>query len=606
MLQRQTPDDATTIDPSPAMTGRRVLFATLVVTTIVGLLWLMAVTLSVGGLNALDYVILVLFGITLPWTVVGFWNATIGFLIMRFAPDPTAIAVPSVRRVRGDEQISSSVAVLVCIRNEIPDRVIRNLEPMMNGLVATGFADRFHVYVLSDTAIPDIAIAEERSFGALRAKWGDRIALTYRRRTLNTGYKAGNIRDFCNSFGHRHELAVTLDADSFMPAEAILRLVRIMQGDPKLGILQGLVVGLPSTSAFARLFQVGMRLGMRSYTIGSAWWQGDCGSYWGHNAVIRLAPFILHCELPILPKTGPLGGFVLSHDQIEAVLMRRAGYEVRVLPEEELGWEENPPTLIEFIRRDLRWCQGNMQYWHFVGLPGLKPVSRYQVAFALIWFLASPAWIGLLVAGTVGVAIAGPENFVRPGPGLLLFALTAVMWFAPKIASVVDVLMRRDAREAFGGTARFLAGIIAETGFAVLLSPIMWFGHTVFLIRLVLGGGIGWIGQTRDDHAVPVSLALAQLWPQTVLGLASLGLLAATAPAAIPYAFIISAGGLALSVPLAVITASPALGRAFARIGLGRLPEETAPPPALRALALPAVEMAAPSPHPAARPCSEP
>ena len=97
---------------------------------------------------------------------------------------------------------------------------------------------------------------------------------------------------------------------------------------------------------------------------------------------------------------------MLSHDQIEAVLMRRAGYEVRVLPEEGSSWEENPPTLIEFIRRDLRWCQGNMQYWHFLRLPGLKPVSRYQLAFAILMFLGSPAWIGMLVLGTLAVALA--------------------------------------------------------------------------------------------------------------------------------------------------------------------------------------------------------
>ena len=190
-----------------------------------------------------------------------------------------------------------------------------------------------------------------------------RIPVTYRAAHVNTGFKAGNIWDFCERWGDQHEFAVTLDADSFMTAAAIMRMVRIMQADPKLGILQGLVVGMPSTSAFARIFQFGMRLGMRSYTIGSAWWQGDCGPYWGHNAVIRIAPFIAHCRIPELPEGGVLGGHVLSHDQIEAVLMRRAGYDVRVLPEEDLGWEENPPTLIEFIRRDLRWCQGNMQYW---------------------------------------------------------------------------------------------------------------------------------------------------------------------------------------------------------------------------------------------------
>src|ERR1044071_5393358 len=157
-----------------------------------------------------------------------------------------------------------------------------------------------------------------------------------------------------------------LDADSVMTADAVLRLVRIMQSDDKLGIVQSLVVGMPSTSAFARLFQFGMRLGMRSYTIGSAWWQGDCGPYWGHNAIIRVEPFMTHCHLPLLAEGALIKGHIFSHDQLEAVLMRRAGYEVRVLTDEGLSFEQNPPTLIEFIRRDLRWCQGNMQYWAFL------------------------------------------------------------------------------------------------------------------------------------------------------------------------------------------------------------------------------------------------
>ena len=158
------------------------------------------------------------------------------------------------------------------------------------------------------------------------------------------------------------------------------------------------------------MFQFGMRLGMRSYTIGATWWQGDCGPYWGHNAVFRIGPF--YRALPFAAASGRrrYGGDVLSHDQIEAALMRRAGYEVRVLPVEELGWEENPPTLLEFISRDLRWCQGNMQYWHFLSLPGLKFVSRYQLAFAILMFLGSPAWIGMLVLGTLAAASA---NFIR-------------------------------------------------------------------------------------------------------------------------------------------------------------------------------------------------
>jgi membrane glycosyltransferase len=377
-----------------------------------------------------------------------------------------------------------------------------------------------------------------------------------------------------------------------MTLPQILRLVRIMQADPRLGILQGLVVGLPSTSAFARIFQFGMRLRMLAYTVGAAWWLGGNGPYWGHNAVVRLAPFIAHCALPVLPGSGPLSGHVLSHDQIEAILMRRAGYDVRVLPEEDLGWEENPPTLLEFIRRDLRWCQGNMQYWHFFGLENLSTMARYQIAFALIWFLGSPAWIGMFAAMTAGMALAASPGLLTSAPGWLLGTML-VMYDAPKFITIARVLMRPKLRRAFGGTMRFLASVVAETVFSLMLSPIMWFGHTIFLARLALGHGIGWIGQTRHDHAVPWRLATARLWPQTVAGLTGLGILAVTAPRALPLAFIVAGGGLALSIPLAVVTARPRLGRALCRIGIGRLPEETEQPPELRQLSLAALALAA-------------
>ena len=595
MTERGIAVDLTPAGTGLSMTGRRVLFATLVIATIVGVLGLTAAALAPDGFDSLDFLILVLFAATLPWSVIGFWNATIGFLIMRFVRDPVAAVLPAARKVSGKEPITASTAILLCIRNEVPERVIRNLEPMIGDLAAAGVGERFHLYVLSDTDQAAIAAQEDAGFAALAKKWDGALALTYRRRADNAGFKAGNVRDFCERWGDRHDLAITLDADSFMPAAAILRLVRIMQADAGIGILQGLVVGLPSTSAFARIFQFGMRLGMRSWTIGSAWWQGDCGPYWGHNAAVRLKPFIAHCRLPEIERRGPLGGPILSHDHLEAVLMRRAGYEVRALPEEELGWEENPPTLLEFIRRDLRWCQGNMQYWPFLRLPGLLPVSRFQIAFALIWFLASPAWIGLLLVTTAAVALKGPAHFVRPGIGYLLLAVVLVMWFAPKLATVLDVLSRRTARQAFGGTARFVSSAAVETVFFLLLSPIMWVGHTLFLGGLMFGRTIGWIGQTRDDHAVPLSLAVHNLWPQALLGIATVGVLAFTAPSAIPYGLFI-AGGPLLAIPLAVITALPSAGRLLLRLGIGRLPEETAPPPPLRALALPAVEAARPRP----------
>jgi membrane glycosyltransferase len=586
-------------DAGANISARRLLFAVLFAATFIAMLGLLALALSPGSFGVVDLAILALFALPLPWLVLGFWNAVIGFIIMRLAPDPVTALLPAAASVRGDEPVTASTAILICIRNEVPERMIRNLEPMMVGLHAAGCAAKFHLYVLSDTNDAGIGATEDSQFGALASRWRDRLAVTYRRRDLNSGYKAGNIRDFCERWGGDHDFALVLDADSFMTAGAILRLVRIMQADAKLGILQCLVVGLPSASAFARLFQFGMRLGMRSCTVGSAWWQGDCGPYWGHNALLRLAPFIAHCGLSALSEGRNGNTHILSHDQIEAALMRRAGFDVRVVPAEEGSWEENPPTLLEFIRRDLRWCEGNMQYWRFLAFPGLKLANRCNLAIAILMFIGSPAWIGMFVLGTVAVAAAPTTGaFIRPGPGIAVFMLVLVMWFAPMTVSAVDVLLRREACQAFGGMTRFLANLVLEYVFSIVLWPIMWLDHTIFMAGLPLGRRIGWLGQTRGDHAVPLKQAIHSLWPQTLLGCGAILLLAVTHPSAIPYALSL-AGGMALSIPFAVVTASPAAGAVFAHSGVGRLPEETGPPPELHALMLPAVEQPMPISPPA-------
>jgi membrane glycosyltransferase len=554
--------------------GRRLLFGALFGATMAALLWLGAVACSPLASPLRQAVVLVPLAAVLPSIIVGFWNAIIGLVVMRWR-DPVAAVNPTVAGVRGDEPITASTAILLCIRNEAPGPLMAPLRAMMSGLLDAGAAERFHVYVLSDTTDPRIASAEEAGCRALAAIFAGRMGLTYRRRDDNVGFKAGNIRDFCDRWGERHDLAITLDADSVMPASAILRMVRIMQAAPGLGILQGLVIGLPSQSAFTRLFQFGMRLGMRSYTFGAAWWQGDCGPYWGHNAVLRLKPFRTHCALPLLKGKGPLAGCVLSHDQLEAVLMRRGGYEVRVLPEETLGFEQNPPTLMEFIRRDLRWCQGNLQYARLLALPGLRPISRTQLALAISMFVGSPGWMALLIAITAFTMLTrDPGEVLRADAARWGFAVMLLMWHAPKIATMIDVLARRDQRRAFGGTIRFLASAAVEFGFSLLLMPILWFEHTRFMVGLLSGRSVGWPPQTREIHALPWRLAVRRLWPQTVLGIGVLGALAGHAPAAIPYALSV-AGGLVLAIPLAVITALPALGRGLARCGMGRLPEET-------------------------------
>ena len=568
------------------LTGRRILFGVLAILSFVAMLALLRGALSrevnIWAAGAL----LILFAVTLPWTVVGFWNSTIGFLVGLLARDPLAVVLPLVARVNMTEPITSSTAVVLCIRNETPTRLERNLEAIMQGLVDTGAGKQLHIYVLSDTNDVVIGQQEQHCFDAMAARWQGRLALTYRRRTDNQGYKAGNIADFCARWGHLHDFVVTLDADSFMTGHAILRLVRLMQANPTLGILQGLVVGLPSTSGFTRLFQFGMRLGMRPYTMGSAWWQADCGPYWGHNAAIRIKPFIEHCELPLLPDHKGAPRHILSHDQVEAVLMRRAGFEVRVIPQEDESWEENPPTLVEYVRRDLRWCEGNLQYLHLLSMPGLKFLSRYQLCIAILMFLSSPAWIALLVLALVLLCLAPtPTAFMHEGLGITLLATTLLTWYLPKLAGAFDVLLRAGERRRFGGGLRFATSFTLEMLFSLLMTPVTWLNHTIFIVGLVFGKKAGWTAQARDDHSVPLLTALRQFWPHTLLGSGFAVAVWSTHPSSLPYAAIMLAG-LLLSVPLAVMTSWPSFGRLLMRWQLLSLPEELSPPLALQSLDL--------------------
>lgn len=554
-----------------ALRWRRIGFAALVLGTSAALLLLMAATLFSAGVDLAGAAMLLFFALTLPWTTIGFWNAVIGFALMGFARDPAALVAPHLRHINGDEKIASPTALLICIRNEDTRRLSRNLEWMLEGLVATGEARWFHLYILSDSNQNAIAAEEQNIAAALAAQFGSALSVTYRRREHSSGFKAGNIRDFCERGGQHHQFAIVFDADSVMTPAAMLRLVRIMQVQPRIGILQTLVTGLPSASAFARIFQFGMRLGMRSYTLGAASWQGDCGPYWGHNAILRLAPFIEHCDLPVLPGTPPLGGHVLSHDQLEAVLMRRAGYEVRVLPDEEGSWEENPPSLPEFIRRDLRWCQGNMQYFHFLTLRGLLPVSRCQLGLAIAMYLSSPAWLAFMVLGLIR------ELPFRVDLGVTLFIVTIAMGLAPKLATLADVLARRELRRAYGGTARIVISVVLEFFVAMLIAPVSAVAVTLFILGLPFGRQIGWSSQQRDAEGLPFLMAARRLWAQTICGFVFAAWFWHVAPGAIWY-WTPLVLGLAGAIPLAMLTAHPCAGRALAAAGLCRVPEETQQP----------------------------
>jgi membrane glycosyltransferase len=569
-----------------SLAGRRLLVAGLNAASWVCLALVMARLLGAGGWSWLQGLIMLLFLAGLPWTLMGFWNAVIGFVILRLARDPAGYTNPCLRATPPDSPIAALTAICLAVRHEDVGLVFARLETMIESIEATPWADRFCFHVLSDSSRPEIVAKEEQAFAGLRARHPRAGFLHYRRRPANSGFKAGNLREFALRGRREFDYMIVLDADSLMSAAAMIRLVRVMQANPRLGILQTLVVGQPSKSAFTRIFQFGMRHGMRTHTVGIAWWQGPGGPYWGHNAIIRLDPFVAYCHLPPLPGRPPLGGPVLSHDQVEAALMQAAGYEVRVIAEEFESWEENPPSLPDFIKRDLRWCQGNLQYLKLVARRGLKPMGRFQLVSAIMMYLGAPLWFLMLAAG-IGLALLRTGSAASIFPTNLAFGLYFTMLaigFAPRFLGVLDILLRPGQWGRYGGVGRLLAGSFTDALFSLLIGPLIMIAQARFVAGLAFGQRIAWDAQKREGQRISVREAWRGLWPQMVFGGLFAGMLAAVAPGALPWAAPTLLAS-ALAIPFTCITAGKTMGRWMVRYRLCAVPDEYDASPVLGRLA---------------------
>lgn len=569
-LSLTTPTGLQSIDE---LTRRRRIVFALNAVTYAAMMWVAALILGAGGWTWVDMILFVCFAAGTPWTVLGFWNALIGLWLLHLRKDAMAAVAPYAPSGDRPTPIHIKTSVFMTVRNEDPGRAILRLKTVKASIDATGEGGTFSYFVLSDTNNPAVAAAEEKAVEAWKAVDPDHHRIVYRRRTENKAFKAGNVHDFCERWGRDFTLMLPLDADSLMAGPEIVRMVRMMQAHPKIGILQSLVVGMPSASGFARIFQFGMRHGMRSYTMGQAWWVGDCGPFWGHNALVRIMPFHEQCGLPILPGKPPLGGHVLSHDQVEATLMRRAGYEVRVLPEERGSWEENPPTMLEFAQRDVRWCQGNMQYTKLLGLPGLYPMSRFQLVWAILMFAGIPAWtlmIALLpVAAYQSRGI--PDFPVNLAIGLYITFFT--MYLMPKIAGLLDAMLTRGGVARYGGWLRFTTGAAIELVFSFLQGAVSTIRTSIFMIGLLFGKSVVWGGQSRDAQRLSWHAAAWVLWPQTLFGILVCGSLLLIEPAVFWWSLPLTAGYL-LAVPFAVLTADPRFGKALQWVGVCGIPED--------------------------------
>jgi membrane glycosyltransferase len=368
-----------------------------------------------------------------------------------------------------------------------------------------------------------------------------------------------------------------LDADSVMSPEAVRRLASLLHADPRLGIMQHLTVGVPAASLFPRLFQFGMRAGMRIWAAGQDWWQGDAGPYWGHNAMLRIAPFRAHARLPLLPDGRP----ILSHDQVEAALLRGAGWGVRVVTDEDGSWEAFPPTLPEHLGRELRWLAGNLQYRHLFRLPGLRAMGRWQLLQAILLFAGAPFSV-LFLLGAAGAAATDQVSTFPMTPALILTLAWAGALYAPKLLGYLEVLCTREHRARYGGAVRFVRGVLAETIFTLIYDAIGPVSKTVAIVRLAFGARASWAAQNRTDRGVGWGEAARLCAVHTVLGVVVFAAFACAGWHAVIWASPF-AGGLLVSIPFAVVTADQRLGRWLQRHDIATIPEEIAGNPLSRA-----------------------
>ncbi|MBV07925.1 glucans biosynthesis glucosyltransferase MdoH [Rubinisphaera sp.] len=542
---------------------------------------------SHNGTSTLEYVSGVLFAMLSFWVSLGFWNAFFGYQKMAglnksestFKRKPTSAEV----------QEQTKTAILMPIYNEDPEAVIARLHAIIQSLRDINAESGFEIFVLSDTTNPDIALREELVWSQYLDHFKPTVNIYYRRRLKNAQRKAGNIADFCQRWGSSYDFMLVLDADSVMAGETIVEMVRRMAADPKLGILQVSPRPFNRHSLFARLQQFSAAAYGPLCVRGFCSWTGVDGNYWGHNALIRIRPFIDHCHLPILPGPRPLGGEILSHDFVEAALMRRAGWKVKVADDLEGSYEECPTTLADYAQRDQRWCQGNMQHARLVVSEGFHPLSRVHFAMGVMSYVASPLWLAFMIVTFVSQYLESfqASSSISAGYAMAcmfgIFAVTMGLLLVPKFMGLASLIGNRKQVTQFGGPLSLTVSVFLEIFFSVLLAPVMAYYHSRFVLMTLLGRTVSWNSQQREETRVTAGDAWSMHWDVfAYYGLLGT-LVASLAPQMLPWFTPILIGPL-LVVPFAMILGSAKVGRWLTRHQWLLIPEEKAESPLLKSM----------------------
>lgn len=519
----------------PGEYSRRITYVVLTILTAAIGVYMMYDILSANGITTLEGIILALFAISFCWISTSFLSAIFGFALLMLRRDP--MTLKSIDTIYDDSMpITTRTAIVMPIYNEDTHRVIAGFEATLRSVEQTGEIAHFDFFMLSDTTKADIAQRERDFWQQFTDRIGDLSKQTfYRRREKNLHRKVGNIAEFLQRWGKNYEHVLVLDADSVMSGHCIMRMVRTMQANPRSGLIQTVPTPVRQTTFFGRFVQFAAVLYSPMLAAGIAFWQTSAANYWGHNAIIRTKAFIDHCGLPTLEGKAPFGGDILSHDFVEAAMLRRAGWDVFLLAELEGSYEEVPANIIDYATRDRRWVQGNIQHLGMLGAAGLHPISRLHFLLGAVAYISSLIWLLMLVLSTADAVIRALNSNVyfekatdyahltpiwpiaKTGLIVSLITLTTVLLLLPKVMGIITTLTHR--RKQFGGTVAILRGALVETAFAVLIAPIMMAFHAYFVVSVFLGFKVSWDAQDREGRLLSWSEAFARTLRTTIAAL---------------------------------------------------------------------------------------
>lgn len=560
---------------------RATFFSFVFLGTVVGI-WLLYLMLSVDGMRWYETGLLIVFVPLFYQLNIGFWTALIGIWMMnRPKPDPLDLS----RSITNDDltqPLAATTAIIVPVYNEDVTRVFEGVRAIYKSIESTGRLGSFDFFVLSDSDDPNKWIEEEAAWLEICRQHNAFGHFFYRKRRSPINRKSGNVSDFCRRWGKRYRYMIVLDADSLMSGGLLVNMVRIMEKHPAIGILQTFPKQIGANTLLGRVMQFAQSLYGPAFVAGLNYWSCGEANYWGHNAIIRLAPFIEYCALPALPGKEPLGGHILSHDFVEAALMRKAGYAVRLLPTDEGSYEEGPPTLLDMLKRDRRWCQGNLQHFRLIFAKGMHFISRLNFLHGILSYVSSPLWFLFLVFSTIlGASDQGAFNQQAQLSGQILLGMTFMFIFLPKVLIVLDEVFT--GRQFKPVRLRLLAAFssLVDTFIFTLLAPVMMIFHSRFVIYTILGKGVRWVAQRRK-------LSGGMDWREPIVtfgGVTLLGLAWGALAFFIPNYFLLWISpvvvALILAIPFAIITSST---RSLLRFGMFLTPEEIKPPQVLQSL----------------------